>query len=126
MGLPLQSTSPPSIPSTPMTMRIVVVLPAPLPPTKPVSRPGRTSKVTPSTAVVSPKRRVSPLISNMPTTLDGSASAQISPRVGSGLRRGDEPGLVGEDDGLHPVAQVELGQAVRHVGLHRRLAEEEV
>ena len=33
-----------------MTMRIVVVLPAPLPPTKPVSRPAGTAKLTPSTA----------------------------------------------------------------------------
>ena len=45
------STSPASEPSTPMTIRMVVVLPAPLPPTKPVSCPGGTSKDTWSTAV---------------------------------------------------------------------------
>ena len=41
------------------------------------------------------------------------------------LRREDEAGLVGVDDGLHAVAQVQLGQHVGHVGLHRRLAQHE-
>jgi hypothetical protein len=38
----------------PSTTRIVVVLPAPLAPTKPVSEPGGTEKVTASTARRSP------------------------------------------------------------------------
>ena len=41
-----------------MIMRIVVVLPAPLPPTKPVSRPAPTVKLTSSTARISPNVRV--------------------------------------------------------------------
>ena len=41
-----------------MTMRIVVVFPAPLPPTKPVSRPAPTVKLMSSTARISPKVRV--------------------------------------------------------------------
>ena len=40
-----------------MTIRIVVVLPAPLPPTKPVSRPAATVKLMSSTARISPKVR---------------------------------------------------------------------
>ena len=42
-----------------MIIRIVVVLPAPLPPTKPVINPSGTSNDTRSTAVWSPKRLVS-------------------------------------------------------------------
>ena len=38
----------------PTTMRIVVDLPAPLGPRKPVTRPGRATKLTPSTTVVRP------------------------------------------------------------------------
>ncbi len=40
-----------------MIMRIVVVLPAPLAPTKPVIVPGATAKETSSTAVLSPNLR---------------------------------------------------------------------
>ena len=42
------------------TMRMVLVLPAPLGPRKPKAWPGETSKSTASTAVKSPKRLVSP------------------------------------------------------------------
>ena len=52
-----------------MTIRIVVVLPAPLPPTKPVSNPAGTSNDTSSTAVFSPNRLVSSRVSSMATTL---------------------------------------------------------
>ena len=52
-----------------MTIRMVVVLPAPLPPTKPVINPAGTSNDTWSTAVFSPNRLVSSLISSMTTTL---------------------------------------------------------
>src|SRR5439155_24817599 len=46
----------------------------------------------------------------------------------SGLRvaRLDEARLVREDDRLHAVAQLELHQQVRHMRLHRRLADEEL
>ena len=37
----------------------------------------------------------------------------------------DHPGLVGENDGLHPVAQAELGQQVADVGLDGRIAAEQ-
>src|SRR5690349_24940396 len=105
------------MPSTPMTIRMVVVLPAPLPPTKPVIRPAGTSNDTWSTAVLSPNRLVSSLISSMTTTLVTRGPPRIPRRteprggVGAGsglardlprspLRREDEAGLVGVDDRL--------------------------
>jgi hypothetical protein len=36
----------------------------------------------------------------------------------------DEPGLVGEDDGVDAVSQVELGEDVRDVGLDGPLADD--
>ena len=44
MGRPSQRTAPASAASTPRTMRIAVVLPAPLGPTKPKTWPGGTEK----------------------------------------------------------------------------------
>ena len=44
MGAPFQRTSPEVGESTPMMIRMAVVLPAPLPPTKPVNWPSGTSK----------------------------------------------------------------------------------
>src|SRR5690349_144879 len=113
------------MPSTPITIRMVVVLPAPLPPTKPVISPAGTSNDTWSTAVFSPNRRVSSLNSSMTTTvvtrdppgihrateLRGGAVRGRDP-PGSLLRREDEADLVGVDDRLHAVAQVKLGQQV--------------
>ena len=55
---PCQRTAPASAASTPSTIRIAVVLPAPLVPTKPNICPGRTSKVSPSSARVVPNRLV--------------------------------------------------------------------
>ena len=43
-----------------MIIRIVVVLPAPLPPTKPVSSPDATVNETSSTALICPNDRVRP------------------------------------------------------------------
>jgi hypothetical protein len=51
---------PPSAASSPMMTRIVVDLPAPFGPRKPVTWPGRTSKLSRSTAVVRPYRLVRP------------------------------------------------------------------
>jgi hypothetical protein len=45
---------------SPRSMPIVVVLPAPLPPSRPTMRPAPRAKETPSTAVVAPKRLTSP------------------------------------------------------------------
>jgi hypothetical protein len=45
------------------------------------------------------------------------AAARTAPRT-------DEPRLVGEDDRLHPVAELELRQQPRHVFLHGGLAED--
>src|SRR4030081_1770251 len=56
IGLPLKRTWPESAASTPSAMRMVVVFPAPLLPTKPNSSPARTSKVTESSATVTPYR----------------------------------------------------------------------
>ena len=49
--------------------RMVVLFPDPLGPRKPVTRPGLTSKLRSSTAIVRPKRLVSPLTSIIPGTL---------------------------------------------------------
>jgi hypothetical protein len=38
----------------------------------------------------------------------------------------DDAGLVGQDDGLDPVAQAELGEQVADVGFHGGVADEEV
>src|SRR5215216_561580 len=62
-------TSPAVGRSRPSIMRMVVDLPAPLGPRKPVTMPGLTAKVRLSTATFSPYRLVSPSISIMRTTL---------------------------------------------------------
>ncbi len=66
IGAPFQWTEPPFGPRTPISIRMMVVLPAPLAPTKPVTRPGTTENETSSTTVVSPKTRVSERDSSMP------------------------------------------------------------
>jgi hypothetical protein len=53
-GRPFQRTAPPSGSRTPRTIRIAVVLPAPLGPTKPKSWPAPTAKLRSSSATVSP------------------------------------------------------------------------
>ena len=57
-----------------MIIRMVVVLPAPLPPTKPVMRPPGTVKLTSSTALRSPKERVSPS-----TSMSASCRLSVMP-----------------------------------------------
>src|SRR5579875_1555637 len=54
---------PPSGASRPMIMRIVVDLPEPFGPRKPVTTPGRTVKLRSSTAVFGPYRLVRPIAS---------------------------------------------------------------
>src|SRR5690606_19669206 len=74
-GLPPTSASPSSGISRPRMTRIVVDLPAPFGPTKPVTRPGRTANVIPSSATFRPNRLRSPvtsIVAFMPRSL-GSA-----------------------------------------------------
>src|SRR5439155_8505735 len=55
-GVPSHRTSPPSGSKTPSTIRISVVLPPPLRPTNPISRPAGTVNDTPSRATTSSNR----------------------------------------------------------------------
>src|SRR5208282_1506840 len=59
MSTPSARTSPALGRVSPMIMPIVVVLPAPLPPSRPTTVPGSTAKEIASTAVVAPKRLTS-------------------------------------------------------------------
>ena len=65
--------------SRPKIVRIVVVFPAPLGPRKPVTCPGRTTKLRSSTAVTGPKRLVrrATSIEPTPTGLLGGAGRTI-------------------------------------------------
>ena len=74
---PFQRTRPASGASTPSTIRIAVVLPAPLGPTKPSIRPGATENVRSSSATTSPKRRVSPSSSSMAGRSSGGSRAKV-------------------------------------------------
>src|SRR5690625_2690962 len=67
---PSKETVPPCAPSTPKMMRIVVVFPAPLPPTKPVSLPRSTLKVTSLSTWWSPKYRSTPCTCNIGHLVD--------------------------------------------------------
>ena len=55
-GVPCQVTLPVSARRMSSTIRIEVVLPAPLAPSRPKMRPGSTSKLTPSSAWMAPNR----------------------------------------------------------------------
>ena len=82
-------------------------------------RPGRTTEATRSPST----RRWAtwPRTSRRPSSSTPPRGAKGAGRLVE-RRLLDQPGLVGEDDGLDPVAQVELGQQARHVRLDRRLA----
>ncbi len=91
-GRPPTSAAPSSGASNPRITRIVVDLPAPLGPTKPVTSPGRTTKDRPSTATVRPYRLRNPRTSidgSMASTLRAGASGVVTP---TGGLRPDEPG----------------------------------
>ena len=60
-GRPLMVARPRSGASSPMIIRMVVDFPDPFGPRKPVTTPGRTSKLRPSTARVDPKRLLRPV-----------------------------------------------------------------
>ena len=69
-GNPSTVAEPSSGSTSPRSIRSVVLLPAPFGPTNPVTRPGTTSKLSPSTAVIDPNRLVSRLatIAGEPTS----------------------------------------------------------
>jgi len=67
-------TEPDAGESRPMIMRIVVDLPDPLGPRKPVTVPGRTSKERSSTATTLPNRLESPRASITRSALHGAVS----------------------------------------------------
>ena len=81
IGAPRQRTVPVSSSTSPNTARIAVVLPAPFGPRKPVSRPGWTANVQPSSAASAPKRLVT-----------ASNSSTISPRLNRTERQHDGVG----------------------------------
>ena len=60
-----------------------------------------------------------------PVTPQARAHARAGPGL-SWLTRLHDAGLVGQDHGLHPVAQPELGEQVPDVRLHGRLADDQV
>src|SRR5665647_1551305 len=80
-GSPFQRTSPPLIASTPMIIRMLVVLPAPFPPTNPAIVPSATRNPTWSTATWSPKYR---------TTLSSSSTITPLQWVSAGLSSQDK------------------------------------
>ena len=59
-------------------------------------------------------------------TLRSGVLAIGGPRDGVGPGGAYQAGFVGDDDGLDAVAKAELGKDVRHVGFHRRLADEDL
>ena len=85
-------------PVEPAIIRIVVDFPAPFGPRKPVTTPGSTTKLKPSTAVLSPNRLVRPsssIISILPSmawvldvSLRPGPEAGVSVALRSGLQRG--------------------------------------
>ena len=60
-----RTADPPSARTKPVTASMIVVLPAPFGPIRPTISPGRTSKVTPSTATTPPNRTVSASIESV-------------------------------------------------------------
>src|SRR5258705_3454216 len=88
---PLTRTCPVVGSSRPAIIRIVVDLPAPLGPRKPVTMPGWTTKSRPSTASLSPYRllRVSTSIMDCPPSVTPVTPAQ--PTLGTSRRIGHRP-----------------------------------
>src|SRR5215472_1821865 len=101
--------------SRPRMRRIVVDLPEPFGPRKPVTMPGRTSKVRSSTAGLPPYRLVSPRTEIMPKTLrtttcpgrrrrEPTSRPRVIPEydAASGTPPGRWPAYPGERDPAHP------------------------
>src|SRR6202451_3525193 len=90
--LPLTRTVPLVGRSSPAIIRIVVDFPAPFGPRKPVTTPGSTTKLSPSTAVLSPYRFVKPSISIMSYLPSLVADVPRLTGPASGVARGS-PGV---------------------------------
>src|SRR3970040_2540180 len=90
IGRPSTTPSPPPRPSSPQIIEIVVVLPAPLGPSRPYVSPAATEKLTPSTAVREPKRL--------------RRSRQSSTGVGMAIHRVSRSGRAAARAVLHKVA----------------------
>src|SRR4051812_5546528 len=114
-GRPPTSAWPSSTASRPTITRIVVDLPAPFGPTKPVTCPGRTVNDSPSRATVDPNRLRSPatsMLASMPKTLGIAGGGVVTaggdlvrPRRGGGGRPGVPPaggGAVPAQRGARP------------------------
>ena len=84
-------------------MRSVVVLPAPFGPRKPVIRPGSIAKLSSSTAMVEPKRFVSP------RTSSGGASGISRPAARPGGRRRAAPRRGRSPEGPRPACHSRTG-----------------
>src|SRR5215471_17915197 len=78
------SAVPSSAASRPRMMRMVVDLPAPFGPTKPVTWPGRTENDIPSSACAAPNRLRSPATSMVASTV---GNARVRPGLGSSPKR---------------------------------------
>src|SRR5262249_41959851 len=100
--------------------RIVVVLPAPFGPRKPVTLPGSTPNVKSSTATLSPDRFVSPRTSIMETgpLLKPRPSQSCPAADGGRVARGDDYAILLQDEPLavkraHAAARTDRRQPAR-------------
>ena len=91
-GLPLINAAPPVGRVSPSSMRSVVVLPEPLRPRKPVTRPGQAVKEMPSTARTLPYALVSSTVSiiagHYPTWTSAAAASAAAARAARRRRIG--------------------------------------
>src|SRR5579859_4724262 len=93
--------------SRPRMTRIVVLLPAPFGPRKPVTWPGRTAKLSPSTAVTAPKR-----LTSWSTSIIEAPSGRVGPRL-------EQAGFDGVDRD-QPGGQHDVGPVIADAGGHGR------
>src|SRR5271170_2154000 len=90
----------------PSSVRIIVVLPAPLGPRKPKALPLGTCRSTPSSAVRAPKRLVSPAVS-IARVLPGTAGLDgFSAEAGNAVLRSDGLGVAGSSELCAPLFQL--------------------
>jgi Protein of unknown function (DUF1524) len=87
-------------------------------------RPASTTRTAPRPAPPVPRRSTAATPATHPTST-ATATASAASRGASGVAL-DQAGLVGQHHGLDAVAQVQLGEDPRDVGLHRRLGHVEL